>query len=101
MDIFLILSIVLVVISGIAVFTSLNLLKKLEAYEDVVSNQAQYVKAVGDLIEASNKHLAKLDADGIFKSDDEVGYFFNTLVEIQKNLDQFNIPENYGQKKGK
>lgn len=75
-----------------------NLLLKLEAYEDVVQNQAQYIKVVGELIKQSNERLNEIDAQGVFRSDDEVGYFFNTLKEIQNNLNQFDVPENYAKK---
>ena len=41
-------------------------------------------------------HLRKLDEKGVFQSDDEVGYFFDKLKEIQKELDTYMLPENYG-----
>ena len=56
------------------------------------------------LIEKSKKIVLKLgsstvvDSKGTFRSDDEVGYFFETLKQIQYNLDQFNVPENYAKK---
>lgn len=75
-----------------------NLLLKLEAYEDVVQNQSQYIRAVGTLIKQSNERINEIDSKGVFRSDDEVGYFFNTLKEIQNNLNQFDVPENYAKK---
>ena len=46
-------------------------------------------------------HLRKLDEKGVFQSDDEVGYFFNKLKEIQSELDKYMLPENYGKEEGK
>ncbi len=41
------------------------------------------------IVEQSDKMLSEMDKRGIFKSDDEVGTFFNTVMEIQKLLNQF------------
>jgi hypothetical protein len=89
---------ILVVILIVSSYIIRNLLFKLEKFEDVVENQAQYITAVGDLIKDSNEKLKEVDSKGTFKSDDEVGYFFETLKQIQSNLDQFNVPENYAKK---
>lgn len=89
---------ILVVILIVSSYIIRNLLFKLEKFEDVVENQAQYITAVGDLIKDSNEKLKEVDSKGTFKSDDEVGYFFETLKQIQHNLDQFNVPENYAKK---
>lgn len=88
----------LVALLVISFYIVRNLLLKLEAYEDVVQNQSQYIKAVGTLIKQSNERINEIDSKGVFRSDDEVGYFFNTLKEIQQNLNQFDVPENYAKK---
>lgn len=93
-----ILSAIIVAILLISLYIIRNLLLKLEAYEDVVSNQAQYIVAVGSLIKQSNERIEEIDSKGVFRGDDEVGYFFNTLKEIQNNLNQFDVPENYAKK---
>lgn len=88
----------LVALLVISFYIVRNLLLKLEAYEDVVQNQSQYIKAVGTLIKQSNERINEIDSKGVFRSDDEVGYFFNTLKEIQQSLNQFDVPENYAKK---
>ena len=75
-----------------------NLLMKVEKYEDVTINQTQYLQNISDLIGRSQKHLAKLDERGVFQSDDEVGYFFEQMKLVQKELDRYMLPENYGKK---
>ena len=76
-----------------------NLLIKVEKYEDVTVDQTQYLQNISNLIGDSKKHLTKLDERGVFQSDDEVGYFFNQMKLVQKELDRYMLPDNYGEKK--
>ena len=78
-----------------------NLLTKVEKYEDVTVDQTSYLQRISDLIRDSKMHLRKLDEKGVFASDDEVGYFFNKLKEIQSELDNYMLPENYGKEESK
>ena len=75
-----------------------NLLIKVEKYEDVTVDQTQYLQNISNLIRDSQKHLKNLDERGVFQSDDEVGYFFEQMKNIQKELDRYMLPENYGKK---
>jgi hypothetical protein len=76
-----------------------NLLVKVEKYEDITVDQTKYLQNISDLILDSQKHLQSLDERGVFQSDDEVGYFFEQMKEVQKELDRYMLPENYGKKK--
>ena len=87
---------ILLVISGVALR---NLLVKVERYEDITVDQTKYLQNISDLIKDSQKHLKSLDERGVFQSDDEVGYFFEQMKNVQKELDRYMLPENYGQKK--
>jgi len=75
-----------------------NLMLKVEKYEDVTIDQTQYLQNISNLIGDSKKHLNKLDDRGVFQSDDEVGYFFEQMKLVQKELDRYMLPENYGKK---
>ena len=75
-----------------------NLLVKVERYEDVTVDQTKYLQSISDLIKDSQKHLQSLDQKGVFQSDDEVGYFFEQMKLVQKELDRYMLPENYGKK---
>ena len=95
----------LYIISGILVgiiiilsYIIRNLLLKVENYEDVTIDQTQYLQNISNLIGDSKKHLNKLDEGGVFQSDDEVGYFFKQQQLVQKELDRYMLPENYGKK---
>tara|TARA_B110000977_G_C11016859_1_gene469809 strand:- start:782 stop:1096 length:315 start_codon:yes stop_codon:yes gene_type:complete len=95
----------LYIISGVLVafilflvYIVYNLLMKVEKYEDVTVDQTKYLQRVSELIRDSKMHLQKLDEKGVFQSDDEVGYFFNTMKKIQDELNTYMLPENYGKK---
>jgi hypothetical protein len=80
---------VLVVSGVIFVYILRNLLLKVEKYEDQVINLQQTLVNIQDTILDSQKHLNQLDERGVFQSDDEVGYFFEQLKEVQNELDRF------------
>ena len=44
-------------------------------------------------IEASDKKLKEIDQAGTFKSDDEVGQFFKSVLQIQDILNDFKLKE--------
>lgn len=92
---------VLVALLVTSVYIINNLLVKVEKYEDVTVDQTAYLQRISDLIRDSKMHLRKLDEKGVFASDDEVGYFFDKLKEIQSELDKYMLPENYGKEEGK
>ena len=85
----------MVVILG---YTTFNLLRKLEKQEDTLNNQAtilasylSYLNKLSDIIEFSDKKLKEVDHKGSFKSDDEVGFFFEEIKQIQDTLNQFKV----------
>ncbi len=78
----------LVVVLG---YTTFNLLKKNEKQEDILMGYMSYLNKVSDIIEMSDKKLKEVDARESFKSDDEVGFFFESIKQIQSALNQFNI----------
>ena len=87
---------VLVVFSGILSYIIYNLLTKVEKYEDITIDQTRYLQDIANIITDSHNHLSKLDENGVFQSDDEVGEFFNQMKAVQVELDKYMLPENYG-----
>ena len=87
----LVLSIILAILSIILGFFTWNLMKKVEKYEDIAQYQQNYIDNLSTIIGESEKRLQEVDQKGTFQSDDEVGFFFNTIKEIQRVLDQFNL----------
>jgi hypothetical protein len=78
----------MVVILG---YTTFNLLRKNEKQEDILVGYMSYLNKISDIIEMSNKKIKEVDARESFKSDDEVGFFFESIKQIQGILNQFNI----------
>jgi hypothetical protein len=70
-------------------FTTFNLLKKNEKQEDILAGYMTYLNKISDTIEMSEKKLMEVDAKGSFKSDDEVGFFFEQIKTIQTALNSF------------
>jgi hypothetical protein len=79
---------ILVVIFG---YTTFNLLKKAERLEDIISKYSDFVKEFGEQINVTDKRLKEIDDKGMFKSDDEIGWFFEQIKVIQKSISRFKI----------
>ena len=79
------------VIVVILIFTTFNLLKKNERQEDVLVEYTKYLDKISQVIEISDKKLKKIDALGRFEADDEVGFFFKGIKQIQQILNEFKI----------
>jgi len=82
-----ILSIIVVVLG----FTTINLLRKNEKQEDILLGYLKYLDNISRVIEVSDEKIKKLDIKGSFESDDEIGFFFKTIKQIQDILNDFNI----------
>ena len=78
------------IVLGFAVF---NLMKKNEQQEDILVEYMKYLNKLSKAIEVSDMRLKKLDAQGRFKSDDEIGFFFKTVMTIQDLLNRFKIKD--------
>tara|TARA_R110000823_G_scaffold169512_1_gene301799 strand:+ start:322 stop:603 length:282 start_codon:yes stop_codon:yes gene_type:complete len=79
---------VTVVILG---FTTFNLLRKNERSEDILLSFQKYLDQLSRIIEFSDEKLKKIDERGIFKSDDEVGFMYEQIKELQKVLSNFRM----------
>jgi hypothetical protein len=77
---------IMVVILG---YTTINLLRKNEKQEDILSGYMTYLNKISDTIEIADKKVKELDVKGSFKSDDEIGFFFEQIQSIQTILNAF------------
>jgi hypothetical protein len=82
---------ILIVIIFISVYTNYNLLVKNEKYEDMVKKYEKHINDVSNVIEFSNAKLKEIDARETFKSDDEIGWFFDQIKYLQEQLNDFQI----------
>ena len=90
---------VLVALLLLISYINYNLLRQVEKYEDITQDQTGYLQRISNTIRDSQKYLTDLDEKGVFQGDDEVGYFFNNMKEVQKELNTYMLPDNYGKKK--
>ena len=82
---------ILAILLGVLGYATLNLLRKNETAEDLIIGYLGYLERLSQVIELTDEKLKKLDNKGSFKSDDEIGFFFNQVMELQKILNEFNI----------
>ena len=86
------LSIILGILVVILGFTTFNLLKKIEKQEDIITLRDEilvsyqiYLNKVSDIIELSDKKLKEID--------DEIGFFFQSVKQLQETLNVFKIKD--------
>ena len=77
---------ILVVILG---YTTFNLLRKNEKAEDIIISQSNFIDKFSQQLDSSEKRLSKIDEKGTFSSDDEIGWFFNEVKQLQNDLSRF------------
>ena len=78
----------LVVILG---YTTFNLLRKNERAEDIVNQYNEYLTEFNKQIKFTSKRLKEIDAKGTFESDDEIGWFFTQIKNLQEGIERFRI----------
>ena len=79
-----ILSIILAIVITASFFVIRNLIKQTERLEDFITKQSEAVVACGN-------RLKDLDQKGTFHADDEIGFFFKAVEEIQEALNEFTL----------
>ena len=78
------LSIILAVVITASFFVIRNLIKQTERLEDFITKQSEAIVACGN-------RLKNLDQKGTFHADDEIGFFFKAVEEIQEALNEFTL----------
>ena len=77
-------TIILTIIVTSLSFALFNLLKKNETLEDFIAKQSE-------AIDYCDKRLKSLDDRKVFYADDEIGWFFEKVKEIQEALNEFRL----------
>ena len=75
-------------------YTTYNLLKKNEKLEEITNSYENFTTELSEAISYSKDKLDEIDERGVFKSDDEVGWFFLQVQDLQNILDNFNLRNN-------
>ena len=89
-------TIIILINVGLLVFGTIsyiiwNLLRKNERQEDIINTQNEYIQTISTIMTESNKKIKEIDSKQIFQSDDEIGWFFNGIKEIQELINEYNI----------
>lgn len=66
-----------------------NLYQKVTKLEQIASQQKFIIDSVTAIVEESNKQLEAVDLTQAFKSDDQIGFFFRNLQNIQDSLNHY------------
>jgi hypothetical protein len=74
----------LLILVGTCLFAIKNLLNKLEAAEDYITNLSLDINVMV-------KRLKEIDNAGIFESDDEIGWFFEEVKKLGDQLEQYKL----------
>ena len=83
-----IIEIILSILILVLGYTTFNLFRKLERMEDIIDTYENWIDKISDNITSADNKLKQIDAKGTFKSDDEVGFFFKYIKDIQEQLEK-------------
>ena len=72
-------------------YTTFNLLRKNETQEEILLSYLDYLNKISGIIDFSDQKVKEIDSKETFKSDDEIGFFFEQVKQIQDILNQFRI----------
>ena len=76
-------------IATIVGFIIYNLNQKVVKLEQIASKQQIVIDSVAAIVEESNKMLNQVELTEAFKSDDQIGFFFKNLINIQESLNHY------------
>jgi len=66
-----------------------NLNQKVAKLEEIAAKQKFIIDSVSAVVEESNKMLNQVELTEAFKSDDQIGFFFRNLQNIQDSLNHY------------
>ena len=72
-------------------YTTFNLLRKNETQEEILLSYLDYLNKISGIIDFSDQKVKEIDSKETIKSDDEIGFFFEQVKQIQDVLNQFKI----------
>ena len=81
--------VILSVVTLILGYTTYNLLRKIEAFEDVILEQEQIIGDTASRVDTAMPRMKDIDRIGSFEADDETGEVFKQMYEIISNLEKY------------
>jgi len=86
--------ILLSILSSVLGYIVYNLFNKVEILEQTVDVQEQYIAKFSNTLQFTDRRLQEIDDKGTFESDDEIGWFFESIKTLQRELNDFNLNDN-------
>lgn len=74
-----------------------NMFRREKRYEELIKDQASYMRRAARNMKLSYEKLIELDRIGAFQSDDETGEFFTILKSSFEDLSRESVDVNYGE----
>ena len=75
----------------VSFFIIRNLIKKNEKLDDILKGYEEFISKQGEAIDICGERLKQVDEKGIFRSDDEIGWFFKEILKLQEALNEFTL----------
>lgn len=88
MDILILINVIIIIL-GIIGYIIWNLMKKTEKLENIITIQEKYITEFYDLVKQSESKIKEIDNNQTFQSDDEIGFFFSNIKNIQEALSDY------------
>jgi hypothetical protein len=83
-----IISIVLWIVTVVG-YVIWNLNSKVAKLEEIANKQAIVIESISAIVNESQKMLDQVELTEAFKSDDQIGFFFRNLQNIQDSLNHY------------
>jgi hypothetical protein len=80
---------ILVVLIASFVFFIYRLINKLDKYENIIIEQDQILTGLREAVRYSSEKLKEHDTRGHYSSDDDLGNYFRTLLEVDKVITEY------------
>ncbi len=76
---------------GVIFYIIWNLMRKNERLEDQIVKRDNYIENITTIMSESDRKIKEIDSKQTFQSDDEIGWFFSGIKEIQDLINEYNI----------
>jgi|TARA_R110001592_G_scaffold100984_5_gene286045 hypothetical protein len=80
-----------ILVFGVIFYIIWNLMRKNEKLEDAINKRDGYIDQLSKIMSDSNRKIKEIDSKQIFESDDEIGWFFKGIKEIQELINEYNL----------
>lgn len=77
------------IILGLNIWLIRSLYLKNKKLEEIVLKQNSYLEQMYEVIKYTESRIKQIDANGTFQGDDEVGFFFKAIKDVQENLSEY------------